>query len=518
MGGQNGIFGNLFGPDPDYTSNAFPPAMDLWAQSLLGYPIERDGTTGLPTGNLNTTDTESFDEWEQRSLLNAVNRARRATREDTLGEGWFTAVGWEGVEEVSIVGYLDNAKKHIEDAIEYLLSGDFTVPLTDLGDEWWKPNMDDNVDPSISMGALGSASGSEPDAARDSVIDAASPENIYRPYKQDPLLGVVAYWEDIDPTGIDWLDDSSLSPIDWENTEIIRFMQEFMAAVVDVDVDAIVSKYRAAIESEYTAESQRATSILHLAGAANTSPAALSAWRRTEEIERQVAAFRAELLNRIYPIPDVTNMFGALVNDLARQDSTRLQRNQQILQGNIARMDAHLEAAVAGANNLTQAEINTGQFTTQGAIEEFARNMEKATRLIISGLDARTRIGGLTDNSRIQLAQLLITLYQNMAQMEQQRASVATELRREHQANRLKMLMFRIELAETLMNAATVPLGVPMQPPLPSKFETRVAAGIQTFVNVAGTLAPSGNPALAIGAGLAGAALTTLLPRTIGDE
>jgi len=185
-------------------------------------------------------------------------------------------------------------------------------------------------------------------------------------------------------------------------------------------------------------------------------------------------------------------------------------------------MDAYLEAAIASANNTTQASISKGQLLTQARIDLIdreadltIRKLESEVRMVIAALEARVRVAQMSDTIKIQLAEMLMQLFQNLSTMAQQRASVATELRREYQVNRLKMYMWRIELAETLMNAAVVPLGVPMAPPRPSEFETRVTAGLQTFVNVAGALAGKAPPVATLIAALVAGTATALLPRNI---
>lgn len=490
MGGLASLFGDSLGDN----ASAFPAALDAWSKAYIGWPIARD-VDDKPTGELDTTRGSVYKSWGPRSLVLAVDRARNAVETSSLGSGWFTSVGYADVENASVIPLLDAAKKHIEDAMEYLMDGDFTTPIEDLGDEWWKPRAADAIASVVPDPTAGEATGEDVTAPT-----TANMSTVYTPH------GATA-WAAVVPTATDW-----------DNTDVLDVLREFANAMIDDgSVDDIVAKFRGAITAEYTMEAQRATGILYFAGAANTSPAALSFWRRTEEIERQVAAFRAELLNRMYPDPNsIVGIFSALAGDAARIDNTKLQQNQQILQSNISRMDAYLEAAVASASNSTQASINNGQFDTQVSIETFARKIEAEARYILSALEARARVGSITDTTKIELARMIVNLYQNLTTIEQQHASVITELRREWQTNRLKMLMWKIELAETLMNCATIPLGVPMVPPQPSQFETRMAAGIQTFVNVAGTLAPSGNPALAIGGGIVGAALTMFAPRNPG--
>jgi len=492
-------FRTLFGDEAANTAGALPAALDGWAQAYIGWPMDRDEDGSLATGEFDYFAVDRYDAWHPKSVVFAVDEARDAAieNEDIL----FNNVGWAGINNVSVIPYLDAAEQHILDFIEYLLSGDFSVAREDLGDEFWEPRLTDLDTTTVAGDAeAGEASGGDPGKPTANAVDTGL-EPIYSPQGDND-------WAFFSPAATDWV-----------NTTVLDAIRDFIEYFInDADVDAIVAKYRAAITAEYTAEFQRATSITHLAGAANTSPALLSSWRRVEEIERQVAAFRAELLNRMYPdASSIIGIFQTMANDAARIDNTKLQLNAQILQANISRMDAFLEYGVAKASNDTQASINSGQFETQVNIENMARRLEGEIRMIVSALDARTRLAPISDDTKVQIAKMLMALYQNLATMKQQRASVATELRREYQTNKLKMYMWKIQLAETLMNAAIVPLGVPMNPPLPSQFETRVAAGIQTFVNVAGTLAPSGNVPLAVGAGLLGAAATTFLPRTIGD-
>lgn len=479
--------GKLFGDADSDQANVFGPALDAWSWGFIGRNLAYDPTSGRATGwAVDSVGNPIWEaSWQPRSLVSAVDAARGSLLDGlSSGDLWFQRVGWQQVEHVDIRQFMDMARTRLQERLRYLMEGDFDGAGSELSSIWWNPQpLSADVIDEIKI---------EPGAAVPGTLTV--PQTVDHVFS---AVGAVA-WSLTDP-----------AVTDWANAAVIEVLREFALLLInDGEVDSIVEKYRAAITNDYEASTHRAAALMYFGGASNTSPARLSAWRRSEEIERQVAAFRAELLYNLYPNPNsIVGVFQAFVNDSSRIDAFNVQKNAQILQSKLSQLDAALNGVIQKALMDTQASITNANLTTEANVREVMAKVQ----LMIGALDSRIRIGLTNDSSKIEIARLIVALDTTIAEIELRYADTATQLRRELQVNRLKTYMWNIELSETLMNAAGLPLGVPMVPPDPSKFETRLTAGMQTFGAVAGALAPSG-PAVAIGAATIGAAITMFMP------
>lgn len=460
------------------------------------YLSETDATA--LTASANNSNILIVDEtWQPRSLIVAADEARDAADYSPNGINWWDMVNYPNAAEVSIPILIDEARKIILERMEYLTSGDFGSTIDVLGEDW--------EELSAQILPLEGIPGVVPPT-----VDIASQVH------DDVSLGSTLAYGPL-PLGTVWNPGTAETTI-WNNEEVLDAMREFAVYMLDEgEVDDLVARYRLGLEIDYEYRTQRNAAMLHFAGASSTSPAALHSYRLSSEIERMVAGYRADLIRLLLPdSTSIASVFHAFVEDAARIDRFNLEKSAQTLTGLTNQIDLALKAAITDASNATAiANAKISGAVGVGDIEARIMTQEIVARvqMAISALDIRTRIAGLTESLRMDLLRVMIGLDSGLAELSLKQADAARMARQESQVNKMKSKMWKMEIASELMNAATIPIGgIPMAPPDPSKFETRLTAALSTGTNIATSLAPFGNPVLSIGAGVAGALITGLLP------
>lgn len=476
--------------DYDWEVKALPAGIRVWAQAYAGVMVNKEGrfmradandptnpiylsevkSTALEASEDNSNPLVEDADWTPRSFLHAIDEARGVANLTINEKPWWSYVNYENAMNENVTTFLEAARKILSDRKELILSADFGSLDESFEDGWYNPS-EQSVD--VSGYTVPSVSVSTQDLMN------------FNP------IGYSTMWPGSTPF--------EASTTTWDHPEVFEVLRDFAYQLIDnLEMDSMVERYRLALEADYEARVQRNAAMLFLAGAASTSPAALSAYRMSSEIERMVAAYRADILRAILPDTHaIASVFGAFVQDSSRIDSFKLNKAQQILQARMSAIDKAIVTAVADAGNETNV---------------LTQNMAAKVNLAIAALDARLKISVAAESARLDVLRIITALDQALAELQLKQAAAAQAARQEWQVNQMKVAMWKIELAESLMNSATIPLGVQMAAPEPSKFETRLSAGISTGINMATALAGFGNPALSIGVGLVGGLITGFLP------
>lgn len=479
--------------DYDWEVKALPAGVRVWSQAYAGVRVNKEGRfMRLGTQNgvnyYSETNGDACEDsedtslplitdaaWEARSFVKAADDARGVANLKVTGvngeQDWWTITNYANAENEDARIFFSAAREVLKNRMEYVLNANFGS-LDEAFPEGWYNASEQDVDisgytvPKVQLSMIGQQYYPLPSTT------------------QWPGTGQAAF---------------EAATTEWNNETVFEALREFAYRLLDdLEVDSLVTRYRQGLEADYEARCQRNAAMIYFAGSAATSPALLNTMRMSTEIERMVAAYRADILRSILPdSTSIAGVFHAFVTDAQRKDNFNLQRAEQILQGRQSAIDKALMALVTDAGN----ETSMLNQVTIGKIN-----------LAIAALDAILRISIASESARVDILRLLTALDQSLAELELKQFTVAQAARQEMQVNRMKAAMWKIEIAESLMNAATIPLGIPMSAPEPSKFETRLSAGISTGVNIATSLAAFGNPVLSVGAGLIGGLATGLLP------
>ena len=465
----------------DWNVKALPAALQQWANATRAYGVSSTGTF----------DSEAAS-WKTRSLVATADKAFVAADQKTGSHSWWDAVNYAGVENVDVGPQIASVMEILQDRLEYIMDGGFD------GFEYeFDANASlDHSDVTWSGEAAYEVTAGVPSAS------AASVDATFT------VAGEKTYTWASDAT----LPNFEASDLSWADAELLTTLREFALEMIDDgEVDSIVEKYRASLEYDYEQRSHRAAAQLFFVGAADTSPAALALRRRGEEIERQVAAFRAELIRSMYPDSNsIVGALGLLISDASRKDTVALENQRLIVQIKLQDAARIIEARIAEAQMETSIEIAEARETTQANISTAENNFRKhqqefitAAQLFGVTLEAAIKLGVVNQSAKLDILKTLLALDSAAIELHYKHIDLIIQLRREVQVNRMKAAMWRMEISEALINAATVPLGVPMMPPDPSKFETKLAGALSTAGQMAISGGMVGGPiGGAIGAGL----------------
>ncbi len=501
----------------DWEHKAFPAGIDIWSRSVANAGVDANGKFI----DIDHEDYESsLDYPGEVNLMNAVKLAWENAFESNASDGYdWTNVNWSGVGNYQVPPVFDSIEDVIENLVQQLgeldgVSGKVQAHIQSFADE-------------------------APDG-KEQWISVNEKTDWYDPVATAPT--VTGTW-DIWPSALspDWSGiDLDPEEVDWDNESVIDVLREFaMELLSESETEDIVAEYAARLADDADKVHHSNVTHLYFAGAMNTSPAAMATYRLAQSKLRMTAAFRAELLYRMLPDSSSTaNVFSTFVQDAHRRDNYKLSLLQLYLSSKGDEIAANIRVALENASNSTavslaqmNAKLGADELKLQGtnlrnnaelALEELKLRdiVEKnanTVRMSLSALEASLR-ASLTDEGEVlDIFRMLLQLRGVWIDMKYKYIDSMIQLRREMQVNRLKGDMWRIEIAETMMQASQVPLGIPMRPPDPSMFETRLASSIQTFTGVAGAMAGSG-PAAALTFGTLAALGVAFLPRNPGGN